>query len=357
MKIDATYSPEFESLKKLLMDMAQERSVTVLLDLIVTRMVLRPHVALVRIWLTRKGDCNDCSLAQGCSMATRGRKKKCLHLVAGAGKSVSSPAHDWSDLKGHGRRVPLGITCVGKVAKKGRSLTSREIESNPDWQARELWAKGEGILGFGAQPLKFKDEVFGVVAIYSRIQAKRIQEGRFWLKMIANHTGLSIANARALNQIGHLKSQLELENKYLKEEINDARAFGEIVGQSPALANTLNQIELVAPTDASVFIFGESGTGKELVAREIHKRSLRRDYPMIKVNCATIPGELYESEFFGHVKGAFTGAVKDRAGRFQAADKGTLFLDEIGELPVALQGKLLREIGRASCRERGCLAV
>ena len=342
MKIDATYSPEFESLKELLMDMAQERSVKVLLDLIVTRMILRPHVALVRIWLTRKGDCNDCSSAQDCSMATLGMEKKCLHLVAGAGKSVSSPAHDWSDLKGHGRRVPLGITCVGKVAKKGRSLTSREIESDPDWQGRELWAKGEGILGFGAQPLKFKDEEFGVVAIYSRIQAKSIQEGRFLLKMIANHTGLSIANARALNQIGHLKSQLELENKYLKEEINDARAFGEIVGQSPALANTLNQIELVAPTDASVFIFGESGTGKELVAREIHKRSLRRDYPMIKVNCATIPGELYESEFFGHVKGAFTGAVKDRAGRFQAADKGTLFLDEIGELPVALQGKLLR---------------
>lgn len=343
MKIDETYAPEFESLKELLMDMAQEQSVTVLLDLIVTRMVLRPHVALVRIWLTRKGDCNDCCSAQDCRMATvPGRGKKCLHLMAGAGKSVSSPAQDWSDLKGHGSRIPLGIGCVGKVAQKGRSLTSREIESEKDWQDRELWAKGEGLLGFGAQPLKFKDEVFGVVAIYSRIQAKRIQEGRFWLKMIANHTGLSIANARALNQIQHLRSQLELENRYLKEEINDARAFGEIVGQSPALANTLNQIELVAPTDASVFIFGESGTGKELVAREIHKRSLRRDHPMIKVNCATIPGELYESEFFGHVKGAFTGAVKDRAGRFQAADKGTLFLDEIGELPVALQGKLLR---------------
>ncbi len=116
----------------------------------------------------------------------------------------------------------------------------------------------------------------------------------------------------------------------------------ELVGQSRTLRVILRQIELVAPTDATVLILGESGTGKELVAREIHKLSRRRHQPLVRVNCASIPRELYESEFFGHVKGAFTGAMKDRAGRFESADGGTLFLDEVGEIPPELQNKLLR---------------
>lgn len=147
---------------------------------------------------------------------------------------------------------------------------------------------------------------------------------------------------RAEEEIQRLRHQLELENAYLNEEALNAQAYGDIIGGSPALANILRQIEMVGPTDASVLITGESGTGKELVAREIHNRSSRGKRTMIKVNCASIPKELYESEFFGHVKGAFTGAVKDRAGRFQLADGGTLFLDEIGELPLDLQSKLLR---------------
>lgn len=147
---------------------------------------------------------------------------------------------------------------------------------------------------------------------------------------------------KAEAEIKKLRHQLELENAYLNEEVSDAQAYGEIIGSSHVLKNILRQIEMVAPTDASVLITGESGTGKELVAREIHNRSSRRNRTMIKVNCASIPKELYESEFFGHVKGAFTGAVKDRAGRFQLADGGTLFLDEIGEVPLDLQSKLLR---------------
>ena len=147
---------------------------------------------------------------------------------------------------------------------------------------------------------------------------------------------------RAEEEIQCLRRQLELENAYLNEEVLEAKAYGEIVGNSPALESILRQIEMVGPTDASVLITGESGTGKELVAREIHNRSNRSRRTMIKVNCASILKELYESEFFGHVKGAFTGAIKDRAGRFQLADGGTLFLDEIGEVPLDLQSKLLR---------------
>ena len=133
-----------------------------------------------------------------------------------------------------------------------------------------------------------------------------------------------------------------MENVYLKEEVREAGAFGEIIGRNAGMEELLRQIEMVAPTDATVLILGESGTGKELVAREIHKRSRRADRPLIRVNCASVPRELYESEFFGHVKGAFTGAIKDRAGRFEAAHGGTLLLDEVGEIPLPLQSKFLR---------------
>ena len=153
--------------------------------------------------------------------------------------------------------------------------------------------------------------------------------------------------------INKLKRQLELENAYLNQEVLEAKAYGEIIGRSPALGAILSQIELVAPTEANVLITGESGTGKELIAREIHNRSARKQRTLIKVNCASIPKELYESEFFGHIKGAFTGAIKDRAGRFEMADGGTLFLDEIGEIPLDLQSKLLRVLQEGTYEKVG----
>jgi len=148
--------------------------------------------------------------------------------------------------------------------------------------------------------------------------------------------------ACAFDEIQRLRKQLELENEYLSEEVMGLQSFAGIIGQSHSLQNVLQQIDMVAPTDANVLISGESGTGKELIANEIHKRSPRSNRPLIRVNCASVPRELYESEFFGHVKGAFTGAIKDRIGRFELADEGTLFLDEVGEIPLDLQSKLLR---------------
>ena len=133
---------------------------------------------------------------------------------------------------------------------------------------------------------------------------------------------------------------LELENEFLQDEVR--LNFGDIIGQSPAIQKVLTQIATVAPTEANVLVLGESGTGKELVARAIHDLSARKEHPLVRVNCASIPKELFESEFFGHVRGAFTGAIKDRIGRFELADGGTLFLDEIGEIPLDLQSKLLR---------------
>ena len=146
----------------------------------------------------------------------------------------------------------------------------------------------------------------------------------------------------ALEEVESLKRRLEMENAYLQEELSAEFHFHEILGQSDAIKAIVRRIGMVAPTDANVLITGESGTGKELIARAIHQASTRRDRPLIRVNCAAIPKDLFESEFFGHIKGAFTGAVNDRIGRFELADGGTLFLDEVGEIPLELQGKLLR---------------
>jgi PAS domain S-box-containing protein len=146
----------------------------------------------------------------------------------------------------------------------------------------------------------------------------------------------------AYGEIARLKEELERERDYLREEVRVSMNFGRIVGGSPALRAMLARIEAVADTPANVLILGETGTGKELVAHAIHARSSRANGPLVKVNCASIPDELFESEFFGHVRGAFTGAHRDRVGRFQLADGGTIFLDEVGEIPLALQGKLLR---------------
>lgn len=146
----------------------------------------------------------------------------------------------------------------------------------------------------------------------------------------------------ALAEVETLKHRLEMENAYLQEEISAEHNAHEIVGRSEAVASMIQRIDLVGPTGANVLVTGESGTGKELIARAIHNVSERSERPMIRVNCAAIPTELFESEFFGHAKGAFTGAVNNRGGRFELADGGTLFLDEVGEIPLSLQGKLLR---------------
>ncbi|MEL7296126.1 MAG: sigma 54-interacting transcriptional regulator [Pseudomonadota bacterium] len=168
------------------------------------------------------------------------------------------------------------------------------------------------------------------------------------VRMLVASKDVTARNAaeRALRQShdenARLRRELQAERDYLREEVKVSMQFGRVVGNSPALRSMLTQVEAVAATPASVLILGESGVGKELVAREIHARSDRRDEALVKVNCASIPEELFESEFFGHVKGAFTGAHRDRIGRFQLADGGTIFLDEVGEIPLDLQGKLLR---------------
>ena len=157
----------------------------------------------------------------------------------------------------------------------------------------------------------------------------------------------------SLAENARLRKEIERERDYLREEVDVSMNFGRIVGKSAALKHMLSQVEAVAQTPANVLILGESGVGKELVARAIHARSSRSAAPLVKVNCASIPEELFESEFFGHVRGAFTGAHRDRVGRFQLADGGTIFLDEIGEIPIELQGKLLRVLQESEFEKVG----
>ncbi|MBI4271366.1 MAG: sigma 54-interacting transcriptional regulator, partial [Candidatus Rokubacteria bacterium] len=264
----------------------------------------------------------------------------CLHLVASAGKPVADAGEDWARLSGDFRRFPMNVRKVGRVGGSGEPLlVNTDLAGSPEI-ARPDWLRRERIVSFAGQPLIFRGEILGVLAVFSRAE---IQATQFeWLRTFADHAAVAIANARAFEEVARLRQRLELERDYLREEVREALAFGEIVGQSPALQTVLQQIDLVAPTEAAVLITGESGTGKELVASAIHERSQRRDRALVRVNCASVPAELFESEFFGHVKGAFTGALRDRVGRFQLADRGTLFLDEVGEIPIALQGKLLR---------------
>ncbi|NUP14436.1 MAG: sigma 54-interacting transcriptional regulator [Polyangiaceae bacterium] len=149
---------------------------------------------------------------------------------------------------------------------------------------------------------------------------------------------------RVNEEVSRLKAELELERDYLREEVTEAMGAQTIIGSCAAFRSTMSELEAVAASDATVLVLGESGVGKEVIARAIHARSPRASRPLVKVNCAGIPRELFESEFFGHVRGAFTGAHKDRVGRFALADKGTLFLDEVGEIPLELQAKLLRAL-------------
>jgi formate hydrogenlyase transcriptional activator len=218
-----------------------------------------------------------------------------------------------------------------------RGDLEREQQSPGD---RRLVA--EGIQSYCVVPLVVMGNSIGTFTVWSEAKNRYSEADAELLQEVANQVALAIANMKSFEEIAALKGRLEKENFYLQEEIRTEHNFEEIVGSSPALLELLRRVDQVAPTDSSVLIYGETGTGKELIARAIHDRSARKNRPLVKVNCSAISAGLVESELFGHVKGAFTGAFERRIGRFELADGGTLFLDEVGELPLETQVKLLR---------------
>ena len=318
-----------------MVSMAHGRSLADVLNAVVEGMAQCKNVVLARIWLVKPGDlCSECRMRPECPDQTR-----CLHLVASGG-NPADPEDDHRRLNGGFRRFPLGVRKIGRVAMTGEPLLLADVRGDEEWVAEPNWIQRERVKTVAAQPLVFGGEVLGVLALFD--SGVLSEEDFQWLRVFADHAAVSIANARAFEEIASLKERLESENSYLREEVTATLGSNHMVGSSPGWNKVLQQIQLVAPTDAVVLIQGESGTGKELVARAIHDHSPRRARALIKVNCGAIPEALFESEFFGHTRGAFTGAVRDKPGRFELADGGTLFLDEIGEIPLAIQAKLLR---------------
>jgi formate hydrogenlyase transcriptional activator len=469
---------ELKALQSIAIAVAEARSVDLVLQRIIDGLLGEPDIALARIWLIAPGDIcsSSCPVRSECPDQTR-----CLHLLASGGRSIQAPAEDWARLTGGFRRVPLNVWKVGHIGGTGSPMLITDHLRTDPAIARPEWVKAERIMAFAGQPLIFKGEILGVLAVFSRASVGPAQFG--WLRTFADHAAVALANARALEELTRLREQdswlyrelqdrearirqdeLELrriidaipevivvlgpdgstlganafmldftgltldemkadvsrvrrfhpddverlqderrqallrgepfeaefrirrkdghyrwflvrynpfrdadgnitrwyatgtdiedrkqaeerirgENLALREELDRSSMFEEIVGSSPPLRAVLSHLSKVAPTDSTVLITGETGTGKELIARAIHKRSARSARAFVSVNCSAIPASLIASELFGHEKGAFTGALQRRQGRFELADGGTLFLDEVGELPADTQIMLLR---------------
>jgi transcriptional regulator with GAF, ATPase, and Fis domain len=318
-----------EGLQKVALALSQEGSLEVLLKRIADELSSYRGVALARLWIVGPAELCDVCCSEPARVGT-----SLLHMRATAGGSIAS-ADRWSPLDGP---YHTGGPTARLIHENGNPVLVREIHEYGPMADQLDWIRREKIRSFAGYPLIFGGEQLGVIAVFSRMP---MNEGDFeWMRLFAVAMGGAIANARAFEEIDALRRRLE--NCSPRAEQRAAGGNTSILGASDAIGRVLDQIEMVASTDASVMILGETGVGKELVARAIHEGSARRDHPLVNVNCTAIPHELFESVFFGHVKGAFSGAFSDRLGRFAIADRGSLFLDEVGDLPLTIQPKLLR---------------
>jgi formate hydrogenlyase transcriptional activator len=243
--------------------------------------------------------------------------------------------------------IPLGTewprqnSRAGWVLDHGVPLITFDLRQPPKFAEHAALVR-EGLRSAVTVPMVVKGKIIGTLNVASRVTNGYASDEASLLLAIAEQVGLAIENLLAYEEIAALKARLEEENVYLQEEARTEAAFGDVVGESPAVLSALASVRKVAKTDSTVLVTGETGTGKELIVRAIHDLSRRKDKLLVKVNCAALPAGVIESELFGHEKGAFTGALTRKVGRFELAHRATLFLDEVGDLPLELQPKLLR---------------
>ncbi len=237
---------------------------------------------------------------------------------------------------------PIGELPEGLVWQTQQPLILPDVAEETRWPRFMEQVRPYGGRSACELPLTTARRPLGALVLVSKQPSAYDAADVGFLQLVANQVALAVENALAFQEIAALRDKLSQEKAYLEEEVRTEHHFGEIIGESPALRRVLKQAETVAPTDSTVLIRGETGTGKELVARALHDYSPRRERTFVKLNCAAIPTGLLESELFGHEKGAFTGAISQKVGRFELAHRGTLFLDEVGDIPPELQPKLLR---------------
>jgi formate hydrogenlyase transcriptional activator len=255
-------------------------------------------------------------------------------------------ALDFPDRKGFFKEqilIPIEGTAPGETFRSGKPWVVNRLdpELHPEMYAK---AAGEGINSLCDVALVSRGRMLGVLAVAKREENAFDGEETAFLSQVAQQVAIGVENALAYGEIADLKDKLAQEKLYLEDEIRGEMDFEGIVGQSSALRHVLKLVETVAPSDSTVLLLGETGTGKELIARAIHERSRRKERTLVKLNCAAIPSGLLESELFGHERGAFTGAIAQKIGRLELADRGSLFLDEVGDIPIEIQPKLLRAL-------------
>src|ERR1700678_326565 len=238
---------------------------------------------------------------------------------------------------------PIEGSVIGAVFKAGKPIVL-DLRSEQVAPGVSSEVRAEALESGCALPLISRGRTLGVLTLGSRVENSIRPEDVDFLLRAAGQLAIAIDNHLAYREIAELKDKLAQEKLYLEDEIRGELDFEGIVGQSSALRHVLNLVETVAPSDSTVLLLGETGTGKELIARAIHERSRRRDRTFVRLNCAAIPTGLLESELFGHERGAFTGAIAQKIGRLELADRGTLFLDEVGDIPIDIQPKLLRAL-------------
>ena len=327
--------PRLELLRGITRQMATAEDLQTVLRSITAAIVERGEAIQTRIFLILED--HDCAICRPRIDAGELKPEpgRALHMVASGG--VVSMDHLF-------HRVPLDSDLpTAQLLRAGRAMHFADwrlfSDRITDPRVAPVWTE-MGVVGVAGYPLVVHGEQIGTIG-YLAPRVITLEEFEI-LGIFADQAAIAIKSTTLFQELERHKNRLEVENAYLQDELRVDRGFDNIVGESSTLRAVLRKVRQVAPVETTVLLTGETGTGKELIARAIHDASPRKDRPLIKINCGAIPQGIVESELFGHEKGAFTGALQRRIGRFELADKGTLFMDEVGELPLDTQVKLLR---------------